>query len=249
MRLLQTSSGLLLAALLAASAKVRADETPGVRADFDYASAYVFRGVERAGASAQAGVEGAHDDFHGGFWTNQPFARGAARDVTLTAGYAWRPAAGVTLEAVATQYLSAGGAADTTRRSTEGGLTLTGAAFAGCTPSIYYGHDFRLRSDTVQLSVGRSLALTALGTFLDFNLFAGAATGSDWQPDAGGPRRADSYAYWGAEVHVPYRIGAHSTVVGGLHFTDATGRSPTNGPFGLAAERKLWVTLGVSLDF
>ena len=133
--------------------------------------------------------------------------------------------------------------------SFEAGLNATWAPIDGFTPSLACYHDCRLRADTGQASLAHSFALTGFGAFLDLNFFAGWTTGGDWRPDAPGPRRHDSYSYWGAEAHLPYRIGPHSTVIAGLHYADTSGRSPTNGPFSLSSGRNLWITLGVSLDF
>ncbi len=225
------------------------EESPPLRVDVAYASRHVFRGVERAGDSAQAAVEFSRDSFRGGLWVNQPFAGDDPREVNLNAAYAWQPADGFTLEAsVAHTWFDEvpGGGVD---RSLEAGLTATLTPVGGFTPSFGYYHDFRLRSDTVQTSVARSIALTKLGAFLEVNVFAGWVSGDDWRPDAPGPRRHDSYGYWGGEVHLPYRVGAHTTVVAGLHYADSFGRSATNGPFGRASRGNLWVTLGVTLDF
>lgn len=236
-------------ALLAGSLRAPAAEPPAVRADFSYASRDVFRGVERAGSSAQATVEFFRDDFRGGVWANLPFAGGTGREVNLNAAYIWHATADLTLEASVAHSWFSGAPAGDTKRTFETGLTATLAAINGFTPGLAYYHDFRLRSDTVQASLTHSLALTKLGAFLDLSLFAGRATGDDWRPDAPGPRRHDNYGYWGAEAHLPYRVGPHSTVIAGLHYSDAIGRSGTNGPFGRTSRQNLWVTLGVSLDF
>jgi len=225
------------------------EEAPPLRMDAAYASSHVFRGVERAGDSAQAAVEFTRDSLRGGLWVNQPLDADDAREVNLNAAYAWQPTDGFTLEAsvVHTWFDEVpGGAVD---RSFEVGLAATLAPVGGFTPCFAYYHDFRLRAETMQASFARSIALTKLGAFLEFNLFTGWASGADWRPDAPGPRRRDSYGYWGGEVHLPYRVGAHSTVVAGLHYAGTFGRSETNGPFGRASHRNLWVTLGVTLDF
>ncbi len=228
---------------------VRAEEAPPLRVDVAYASSHVFRGVERAGDSVQAGVEFSRDRLRGGLWVNQPFDGDDTREVDLNAAYVWQPADAFTLEAsLAHAWFDEvpGGGVD---RALEAGLTVTLTPMGGCTPSLAYYHDFRLRADTVQTSVARSIALPKLGAFLEVNLFAGWVSGDDWRPDAPGPRRHDSYGYWGGEVELPYRVGAHTTVVAGLHYADSFGRSATNGPFGRASGDNLWVTLGVTLDF
>lgn len=225
------------------------EEPPPLRMDVNYVSSHVFRGIERAGGSAQAAMEFNRDGFRGGLWVSQPFDGDDTREVNLNAAYGWQPADGFTLEAsVAHTWFDdvPGGGLD---RSFEAGLTATLAPVVGFTPSLAYYHDFHLEADTTQVSFARSIALTKLGAFLELNLFTGWASGHDWRPDAPGPRRRDSYGYWGGEVHLPYRVGVHTTVVAGLHYADSFGRSATNGPFGRDSRGNLWVTLGVTLDF
>jgi len=237
----------VLAAILSGPA-LRADD-PAFRADFALVSRQVFRGIERAGASAQMNVEFAGGGLRGGAWTNQPFAHGQARETNLNGAYSWSPAEEISLE-LATGYSwftgVPGGGVD---HSLEAGLTATLANVRGFVPSLACWHDFTFDADTVQLACARSIPLPKLGAFLECNVFAGAAAGEDWRPDAPGPRRRDGYSYWGAEVRLPYRIGAHTTVTAGLHYAGTSGHSPANGPFGLPATTNLWATLGVNLDF
>ena len=246
---LRTLPGFCLVALLTAPAGGWADEPPVVRVDVDYASRYVFRGIGRAGQSAQAGVELARDNFHGGVWTNQPFKNSEAHETNLNVAYTWQPTRSLALEASAAHSWFSEVPGGGVKRTFEAGLRATFAAVEGFIPSLAYYHDFRLRADTAQVALARSIALTKWGTFLELNAFAGGATGDDWRPDAPGPHRHDRYGYWGGEARVPYRIGPHSSVTAGLHYADAFGGSTTSGPFGLAARRNLWVTLGVNLDF
>ena len=249
MRFRQKISRVLLGALWAGPLSVRGDDPPDVQADIGYASRYVFRGVERAGSSAQGGVEFNRDRFHGGIWVNLPFENGKTREVNLHAGYTWQPSDDLSLEAsVARHWFSMvpdGGA----KHSLEAGLAATLAPISGFTPGLAYYHDFNFRSDTAQVSLAHSIALVKWGAYLDLNFFAGWAKGDNWRPDVPGPRSRDSYGYWGGAAQLPYRIGAHSIVTAGLHYADAFGRSSVTGPFGLSARRNLWVTLGVNLDF
>jgi len=249
MSTLRTVPVLLLATMLAAWSSARGDEPPTVQADLTYASRYVFRGVVRADSSAQAGVEFNRDQFSGGVWTNLPLQGGGAREVNLHAAYAWHPVQTLTLEAGVEQVWLAEVPGGGLQHSFEAGLTATLPPVMGCIPRLSYYHDLRLRSDTTQIAVARSIALTRLGAFLELDAFAGWATGDDWRPDAPGPWRHDSYGYWGGAARVPYRIGLHSTLVAGIHYADAFGRSALNGPFGRSTRRNCWITLGVSLDF
>lgn len=238
---------LVLAALLSGPA-TQADE-PEFRSDFAVVSRQVFRGIERAGASAQMNFECAGGGWRGGAWTNQPFDRGQVRETSVNGGYAWDPTGEISLE-LSTGYswfsrVPGGGV----RHSLEGGLTATVANVHGFVPSVAWWHDFTFDADTLQLACARSIPLTRLGAFLECNAFAGMTTGEEWRPEAPGPRRHDGYSYWGAEVRLPYRVGAHTTVTAGLHYSATSGRSLMNGPFGLSATSNLWATLGVNLDF
>jgi hypothetical protein len=225
------------------------DELPPLRIDAGYASAYVFRGVERARDSAQLGLEFNRGNFRAGAWLNQPFDGDDVRETNLNAAYAWQPADALSLEVSLAHAWFAqvpGGGVD---RSFEAGVSAILAPLQGFTPAFAYYHDFRFDADTTQLSMARSIALTKIGAFLELNFFAGLVNGRDWRPDAAGVRHRDSYGYWGGQVHLPYRVGPHSTMVAGVHYADTFGRSVAKGPFGRASAGKFWVTLGVNLDF
>ncbi len=250
MRSTQTFSGLLLAALLAAPLGVRAEEEPSWRADAGYASRYISRGLEQAGASTQASLGLARGSLRGGLWANLPTGGGEKREVDLSASYLWPTEQGYSLELSARNYWVGGAAAAGVQHSFEAGIVALAPALSGYTPSLAYYRDVRLRADTMQVSLAHSIALTQLGAFLDLNFFAGWRTGTDWRPDAPGPRRQDSYGYWGVEAHLPYRFpGSPVTLTGGLHYANATGHSSVNGPFSLSEGQNLGITLGVSLDF
>jgi hypothetical protein len=225
------------------------EEAPPLQVNLAYASSHVFRGMERAGDSAQAAVEFNRDGWRAGGWINQPFDRNGTREVNLNAAYAWCPAGLSALEVSLTHTWFDGVPGGGVERSLEACLNARLAPVAGFTPSFAYYHDFRFQADTVQASLAHSIALTRLGAFLELNFFAGWTKGDDWRPDAPGPRRGDSHGYWGGEVSLPYRIGPHATVVAGLHYAGNSGRSIASGPFGRAARGNLWVTLGVNLDF
>ena len=248
-RYLIVGAGLLLTVLLASPLEARGEEPPVVRADLGYASHYVFRGIERASHSAQAAVEGTHESWRGGLWTNLPFESGETRELSLSIAYAWQPTGELNLEASLAgswfDEVPGGGV----KKTYEAGLTATLAAVAGFTPSLAYYHDFRLQADTAQFALARSIALTRMGAFLELNGYVGWAAGDDWRPDAPGAPRHDSYGYWGVDAQLPYRIGAHTTVTAGLHYADNFERSPANGPFGLNGRHIFSGTLGVNLDF
>jgi hypothetical protein len=238
----------VMASLLWASrALAQTDDAPPARVDVVYASSHVFRGVERARDSAQATLELNREALRGGLWINQPFKGGDPSEVNLNAAYTWTTSNDVTLEASATHAWFAG--VPGVDRSLEVGLVTTLAPAGGFTPSLAYYHDFRFDADTIEVSFARSIALTKLGAFLELSFCAGLASGTDWRPEAAGPRLKDRYGYWGGEVRLPYRVGPHSTVVAGVHYSGNSGRSIAAGAFGGPVRDRLWVTLGVNLDF
>jgi hypothetical protein len=249
MSFLPTLPSLRLAALLAVPLGACADEPPEVRADLTYASRYVFRGIERAGQSVQAGVEGAHESWRGGVWANRPFSSGGTQEMNVNVAYMWQPTRELSLDATMAGSWFDHVPGRGVKKTYEAGLTATLAAVAGFTPSLGYYHDFRLRADTTQVALARSIALTRMGAFLELNGYLGWSVGDDWRPDAPGASRHDGYGYWGAEAQLPYRIGAHTTVTAGLHYADNFERSLMNGPFGLAGRHIFSVSLGVNLDF
>ncbi len=241
-----------LAAQLIVPVSARAEELAVVRADLGYASQYVVRGVARTGAAAQSALELDWTGFRAGLWTNQPFKAGEEREVDFNTTFAWQAGAGLKMEVSARQYWFDRTTNGGTTRSFEAAIAATLAPVGGVLPRLEFAHDFRLRAETLQMAVGHSVALTGVGTYLDLGCFAGWATGDNWRPGFPGPGRHDSYSFWGLEATIPYNLGyvvPHSTVIAGLHYSDAIGRSAANGPFGLAKTRNFWVTLGVSLDF
>ena len=115
MRSTQTFSGLFLAVLLVSPLVALAEEAPPVRADLNYASRYVFRGLERAGSSAQATFEMSRDNLRGGMWASLPASGGDTREVNLNAAYVWPKWDELTLETSARAYWLGGKAADGSR--------------------------------------------------------------------------------------------------------------------------------------
>lgn len=223
------------------------DEAPPLRVDLLYASSHVFRGVERAGDSAQAAIEFNREGLRGGAWLNQPFERDDPSELNLNVAYGWELSGGIGLEATMTnRWFSDVPGVD---RSLEAGLRATLVPTGGFTPRLACYHDFCFDADTAEVSFARSIPLTKLGAFLELNLFAGLVQGRDWRPEMPGPRLRDGYGYWGGEVRLPYRVGLHSTVVVGLHYAGTSGRSISNGPSGDPARGKFWFTFGVTLDF
>jgi len=214
-----------------------------------YASERVFRGVERSGAAAQGSVSISGDGFRGSVWTSQPFGRSEPGEIDLHAGYAARVTGQLTVEMMAIQYVFSSPAPGATRQSTEAGVQATWTSSGGVSATLAGYHDFRLRADTVQAGATYSLPLKSFGAFLDLDAFAGCARGSDLLPDSVGGPVSDAYSYFGMGATLPYRVGAHTTVVAGVHFTDTNGQSRRWSPIGAAGGARGWVSLAVNVDF
>jgi uncharacterized protein (TIGR02001 family) len=242
-------------AALAAAAGLRAQSpapasSPGysITSDFTYASEYVFRGVKSAGNSFQPSVELAAGDFNVGVWTNQPITKHQNNEIDFYTGYTYKVNTALKLEAVATSYNYFEAGNGQTKDTYEGGLGAT-YTIAGFSPSVYYYHDFRLNSDTVQGAIGYSLPLEAIGASLDTSLFAGTVNARDTAPDAAGPKPRDAYTYYGIDMSVPYKLNKNATWTTGVHYTTNSNVAGVGGPTGTLSARNIWFTTGISIGF
>jgi len=241
-------SALLFApALLGAAERFDGELKP--TAEFVVASESVFRGLERAGHSAQAAVGVERGAFRGGLWASVPLRGGEADELRLDA--AWRQPLGgqFELEAGVRMFRFLNAPAGAPRHSWEAGLKLSREMPGGLKPALGYYRDFRLQADTGEGELGFSVPLTRLGAFLDGRFFAGWSQADDWRPGASGPRVAGGYGYYGVEAKVPYRIGEHTTVLAGLHYSEAWNAREAGAVPGPKGRRNLGFTAGVSLDF
>jgi hypothetical protein len=236
-------------ALGAGTVAVCADEEPTWRFDGQYSSREVVHGVRRAGAAWETAAELTGGAWRGNFASAVPFDAGEERRATLGAAYRWTAGEDFQVETSVQHRWAARGLAAEAKHTWLAGLAATGPSRYGFTPMLSYARDLRRQADVVEAGLARSFPLTRLGAFFDTRVFAGWASGAHWQPDVPGPQRQDSYRYWGAEAQVPYRVGAHTTLKMGLHYTAEAGRSAVNGPGGLAKGGNFWATLGVSFDF
>ncbi len=218
-----------------------------ITADFTYTSKYVFRGVEQAKESFQPSVELATGGGNVGVWTNQPIKSHQNDEVDFYTGYDYNVNSALKIEGVATYYLypEASRSLGQTRDSYEGGVGAT-YTVNGFSPNLYYYHDFRLNSDTVQAAVGYSLPLGSNGFSVDTSVFAAAVNQRTVEPDAIGPGVHDSYNYWGADVTFPYKMSRNATLTVGAHYANTDNLSPLNGNLG---NQNFWYTAGVSIGF
>jgi uncharacterized protein (TIGR02001 family) len=200
-----------------------------VTSDFSYTSEYVFRGIKNSNAAFQGSVEVGQDDVRVGLWTSQPIdSKGGnyLNEVDFYAGYKLKLSRDLTADFVATYYYypEATQANDATHHSYELGVggtyDLGGAspALAGVSTSLYYYYDLRLRQQTLQASLGYSLALKDFGTSLDFSAFAGTAKANNLKPDYNDRKTGESYNYYGIGLNIPYKLAENAQVHAGVSY-------------------------------
>jgi uncharacterized protein (TIGR02001 family) len=227
-------TALILATLAVAGVSYAADNVNvttkpsySVTSDFSYTSEYVFRGIKNSNAAFQGSVEVGQDDFRVGLWTSQPIdSKGGNynNEIDFYAGYKIKLDRDLTADFVATYYYYPEAIGGVTHHSYELGVggtyDLGGAspALAGVSTSLYYYYDFRLRQQTLQASVGYSLALKDFGTSLDFSVFAGTAKANNLTPDDNGPKVGEAYNYYGIGLNVPYKLAENAQVHAGVSY-------------------------------
>lgn len=236
----------ILLAAIAAGAGLNAQDVKSsysVTTDFTYASEYVFRGVEAAGNSFQPSVEVSVGDAYVGLWTNNPVTDGEANEIDIYGGYKYKVNDALSFEAVGTYYWYPEATGGSTKDSVEIGAGAT-YVYQGISTSVYYYYDFTLHTNTLQGSVGYSVPLEAIGSSVEFSVFAGTASSRNATPDAAGPRVHEIYNYYGFDINVPYKLNDKAAINTGLHYAANDGLGD-----GSAPDSNLWFTVGLSVGF
>ncbi|MFT3783636.1 MAG: TorF family putative porin [Nibricoccus sp.] len=218
------AAALALAGVSNAQNAVTAKPSYSVTSDFSYTSEYVFRGIKQSNAAFQGSIEVGQDDARIGVWTSQPMnSKQYSNETDFYAGYKIKLSRDLTADLVGTYYYypeSDSLAPARLHHSYEvgvGGIYNLGGlnpGFAGVSASLYYYYDFRLKAQTVQASLGYSLALKEIGTSIDFNVFGGTESGSNLAPDrnTGVRKTGESWNYYGFGVNVPYKLAENAQV-------------------------------------
>ena len=244
---------IIIAALLA-GASVRADEPSGPKLDysvttsFSYTSEYVFRGIKNTKDAFQPSVEVDSNNFDLGVWTSQPLTGGQQNEVDIYGGYKYAVTKELSLQGVATYYwypefsTTRPNRIDGAKDSFEPGVGAT-YTIEGFSPSVFYYHDFILKADTVQGSLGYALPLAAIGSELDFSVYVGTSSAHDATPDLRGPHVHESYNYYGADVSLPYKLAASTTLTLAGHYA-----GNDKAPFGTPRNHG-WFSVAITAGF
>lgn len=224
-------------------------EEPVTTVETTWVSERVERGVERAGPAVQARVA----------WTGGPWRAAAGLSRALTAE--GLDEAGIRLARIhevgrvveveaSLAWASAGGLPGTSPRDAwEAGLRVARRLPHDARISGAWWHDFSRRANTAEVALEHSWPLTRLGTYLDTRLWLGWIHAEDWRPEVAGPAVAGGYGYGGGAVELPYRVGAHTTLLAGLEFSTSWNARDAGWRAGLYGPRNLIGRIGVSFDF
>lgn len=212
-------------------------------------SRHVFRGVEHAGAGAEGTFQVARDGWRMGAEFSQPFDRNEPGEGILTAAYAWKATKQFKVEALVMPRWSIETPPSATSHSVEAGLSASWELPKGVVLELTGLHDWRLKGNTLQMTLNYSLPLENLGAYLEWSASAGISSAHDLRPDALGLPIHDAYTYYGASVRLPYRISSNTTVVGGLHVAESDNQSRFWSPIAAPGGVHAWVDLSLSFDF
>lgn len=218
-------------------------------------SHYVLRGVERAEASFQPGVDFISGDWSAGVWASAALDRGGSAagdyELDLYGAYTMRLndlgvelLPGFVLYTYPEAKRSEGHYRATFEPSLAADVMISGIRF---TPKCYY--DVTRRGTTFECTAAVALPLTALGTEIALSAAIGTFRWDDVSPDAAVKNWGD---YWSVSAHVPYQLSAHSRIALGVTYAEGrnnflkTGTQPKiRNP---AAVGRAAVTLSYSLS-
>lgn len=235
----------LFAALVAGASLHAQSQTPkssySVTTDFTYTSEYVFRGVQITKDSFQPSVEVSVGDFYVNLWTNQPITRHENNGIDVSAGYRQKVGNALSLEALGTFYWYPEARFGATKQSFEGGIGATYAA-AGFSPSLYYYHNFDLQANTLEGSIGYSIAAPNIGTSLDMSVYAGTSKADDAASNSGVIVK-EAYNYYGVDLRAPYQLSQNAKLTLGAHW--ATNEGYVRGTL----KNRLWFDIGFTAGF
>jgi len=242
------SLGFLVAGAPSALAAAWTEE-PVTGVEVSWVSEHVVRGLERAGPALQARVD----------WSGGPWRAAAATSRALTgegldeAGLWFARTLEVSprlqVEADLAWVRAGGQPVRAVRDSWEAGVQATWLLPHGAKATVEGRHDFVLRADTVEVALDLSWPLIRLGAYLDGRVWLGWSHAENWRPEAVGPPVAGGYGYWGGEVRLPYRVGAHTTLLAGLGISGAWNARNAGWRPGPGGRTNLAARIGVSLDF
>lgn len=240
---------LLWLSLLAPTVRALPEEL-AIAVSTSVATRHVHRGIERTRDAGQVELEAAWQGWRGRLWSNRAFASGQVGELQSSLAHGWVLGQGIEAELRGTQSWHfrdprPGAAA----RSFETAARLSRNWRGGWRSELGCSYDFQLRARAVEATLGREFPLKNLGAFLEVWLHGGHVAGGDILPGRTDSRARDDYGFFGAGLRLPYRVGAHTTVVAEAQVTGAANQARTWSPLGSGSGGRAWVQVGASFDF
>lgn len=211
---------LLAAALLGAGA-ARADYA--ITVDSTFVSQYYFRGVKLSGPSLQPSIEVTSGNLALGVWSSNEVGNWSGSNYSefdFYGSYTYEISDELSVPVGATWYyyptadLNSGLYRNTFEAFIGLNYSIGGVSLS---PKAYY--DFVLKSWTFEATAGYSLPLEALGTSLDFSVFAGTWVSDAFSRETSPDVEAEN-SYYGFGVEIPYQLAENAKVTVGAVFHD-----------------------------
>jgi len=213
-----------------------------VTTDFEYSSAYVFRGLQRAEGSFVPSLEVGYTDYYIGIWSNQPLHGHQGSEFDIYGGFRREVVKNLTVGLSGTYFRYPGANGITTKENYEGGVDFT-YAYEHFTATVYYFHDFKMKSDSLQGSLQYSFPIDSIQGSLDTSFTIGTVHATDWFPNAGF-NFLQSYRYHGFNISLPVRLSKRATVKVGANYAHNDNFVP-----GVVDKDVVWWTAGIRLGF
>ncbi len=239
---------LLLALPGVASAAWPLDEEWTRRIEAKGLTRFVHHGVERADESVQPAAWLVSESLQFGTWANFPLNDTRSHELALAAAYTRWFENGTAVEFAVTHYHLRDARAGHPGHTAELSLTLSRSIGPGRVEATYL-RDVKRQADLGEVAYAGEWALKSLGAFLNYRAYLGAKAAADALPNLPGPKVADSYTYFGADLTVPYRIGGATIVTVGVHYAGTKGARPFWSPIAAPVQAKLWATLAATYEF
>ena len=134
------------------------------------------------------------------------------------------------------------------RQITEFSLRLVRPCGAGRIEALYL-REVQRHADLGELAFAGEWPLRSWGAFLHYRLFVGTKSARNVLPQRPGPRVADAYAYHGAGVALPYRVGGSVVLTARGDYAGTHGQRPFWSPLPARSGGAFSLSLAATCEF
>lgn len=217
-----------------------------IATDFTYTSKYYFRGVKSQDSALQPSLTLTKGNASIGIWSSQAlehrsatWADGNEIDVSASYTHPIDKDYSLTFGGNLYTYPSARASLDELKHTTEFSLSLAGPVGPLSAELAVY-RDIDYKSNTLQLDLSYSFALPNEKGSFDVGGYVGTTDIGDYNAGLAGTG-GYNYRYYGLDASLSYKLGDHSTVKVGVHWTDVA-RLPS-------PSDNVWFSIGVGSEF